>query len=73
MIDTVKNVLDNFIKINSRDKILLVKDKEKDSITEVFIEELKDRNSVFKEVRITADRGHSSPIPEIAAESDSHW
>ncbi|MEK6885406.1 MAG: aminopeptidase [Nanoarchaeota archaeon] len=68
MIDTVKNVLDNFIKINSRDKILLVKDKEKDSITEVFIEELKDRNSVFKEVRITADRGHSSPIPEIAAE-----
>ena len=50
MLATIKNILDNFIKIKSDDKILLVKDRKDNLIIEFFAEELKGRKLVFKEL-----------------------
>jgi len=68
MLPTVKNILDNFIKLKSKDKVLLIKDRIDNIFIEVFVEELKDRKIVFKEVLITENRNHSSPIPEVIEE-----
>jgi leucyl aminopeptidase (aminopeptidase T) len=61
----IKNILDNFVKLKYKEKVLLVNDHKDNTVFDAFKFVLSQRNIFFKEVLITENRNNSSPIPEI--------
>ena len=63
-IQTATNILFDFIKIKQDDTVLILIDK-KNVIADSFRKALKENNIDTKKIKITLNRRHSEPIPEV--------
>ena len=68
MLETAENILYNFLYVKNGENLLFVSDGANKNIIDSFKEVLNKKDMAFKEVKITSNRGNSSPIPEIEKE-----
>jgi len=65
------NILDSYLKVKSKEKVLLVNDHSPNSVYDAFKQALIGRNVEIKEIMLSEKRNQSEPIP--AFQNDLLW